>query len=537
MKSRKMRGTGIFLMACMLFLCLPVSSLSTDGFKTADRGYSPTIARESAAQYESAVDIMTLDSAVNTFNEDTWYKIEGADGLVLFSELVNRVSNESGENRAKLKYIKVCLACDIDMSSVKGFTAIGNGTTKYTSSGLPSTRYYGTFDGCGYRIDNLNVTVTETDKSTQMLFLSLFGVLDSAATVKNLVIGENCRFSYTGESEYACTAAVAGRVLEGATVENILSLASVSGGCFSGGLIARIDAGEGRTALANAAVVSNCSNAGDVNGSDSAGGLIGACHGNALIRSCRNTGKISASGRENASAGGLLGKAGKAYDYSGGEAWSFSPNVSVNLENTANYGNILSSRSGGGLIGFADNGSDGSVTVTLGLNDCLNEGNALRPFLGGATTDRQITLSNCNDRSAEVRLHGSQVRSVDTETNTYAVRFVGSMGSLDYEEIGFYVTVTLENGSTLEPLRLHCRYAFKTMLAGEDGLVYTAAELRGGEDPYLYALTVEGIPADSGRIVFHVTPYGIRNGSDTPEAGETFDITYRNGSFVPAWEG
>lgn len=528
MKNRKMRGFGIFLAACLLFLCMPLSSVRAEASEIAIRGYSPDQARESRSQYQNAIDIKTLKNSTENFDADYWYKITDAEGLVVFAWLVNEEHNQPN-----LKGIKVCLANNIDMTG-KSFTAIGNGITKYDGRGLPGIFFSGTFDGCGYQIDSLNMTVTETDSSDKMLFLSLFGILGSSATVKNLVIGEHCVFSCTVEGKYVCTAALAGRALEGATVENVLSLARVSGGDSSGGLIARIDPLTNRTANGHTVTVSGCSNAGVVEGVRYAGGLVGFCNGNVSVRNCRNTGNVSSSGQEVSSAGGILGAVEKAFDYEDGPEIS-SPKISVRLNNTANYGNIFSSGASGGLIGFADNALiDGADTVTLTLDDCMNEGSADQPFIGNRTTDRQIVLSSCTDRSAEVRLHGSQVRSA--EGDTYSIRFIGSLGTLDYKEVGFYVTVTLSDGSTRsEPLRLSCAFVFRNLLADHGETDYTASELRGVENSYLYALTIEDIPADSGEVVFQVTPYGIRCGSGTEEEGETFVITYNNGEYVPAW--
>lgn len=499
-------------------------------------GYSSQTARENENAYENAIDIKKLRDALTgeyvDYEAEQWYQIKDADGLLLLSRLVNEVE--------RFRTVRVCLKGNIDLSGISGFAPIGNGLTKY-DTGVPGKSFQGTFDGCGYCIDGLNMRAGESESTDEVVILSLFGVLGKTAKVQNLVIGESCKFTYTGASVYSCTAGLAGRVLEGATVQNVLSLATVSGGYCSGGLVARLDNSDKRTAAIQSAALSACSFAGEVDGRGFAGGLIGLCHGGVSIQQSKSSGNVSATAGVNdgTATGGIVGGIKQALNYN--DEMDFSAlRVKVRVENAVNEGRIASNRIAGGLIGSVDNTeSDGMSAVELSLQACRN--------LGGVTASRTsdgscsafvgqcvkaVDVSGCEDASGKVRFHGSQVR--ESDENTYSVRLVGSIADLEYREIGFYVTVRWNGRS--ETRTLKCRRAFETMTAGQNATEYTAAGLRGGETPYLYAMTVSGIPGNSGTVSFSVTPYGVREGSNAAETGEEYLVVYRNGDYQPQWK-
>ena len=519
---------GLCIALCLLIGGAPVSALEGEPDAQADIvGYSRSLI-ESDEAAEQAPDITVLAGTPvdQLIDVDPCYRITTPEGLVLFSELVN-----SGNKL--LMGLDVYLGADIDMSGIAGFEPIGNGVGSLAEQSVPRLRYNGTFDGRGYRIDGLELTAQGAEEG-QMCYLSLFGVLDKEAVVKNLVLGESCRFVCTGEVENVCTAAVAGRMLEGAMISNVLSLAAVSGGAIAGGLVARLDNDRQNGGLRSTAI-RNCTNMGSVDGSENAGGLIGLCRGNAQVSMCRNMGKISA-----AFAGGMVGKAEAAIHYGDSYVEWSTLKVTLQISGSENHGNLSSSGAAGGMVGRIENaGQDGNPGVDTELSGNLHtggirageSGGALLPWVGSSVSDGAIHVSECTDGSAAVRLHGSQLR--EEADGTYAVRFVGSIGSLDYREIGYTVRIRW-NDRVSEEQEMSCGTVYRSMQLGEEAAC-TAEELRGEESAYLCILTITDIPSDAGRVEFEVTPYGVRKDGKR-ESGERYRIVYDGGSYLPAWE-
>ena len=105
-------------------------------------------------------------------DEEGFCLIENAAQLVWFADLVN-----GGETSLFGR-----LTADIDMTGYnEQFTPIGNENNLYS----------GTFDGQGYRIKNLNISLEREG-------VGLFGIIQSPAAIKNLVIDESCSITTTG---------------------------------------------------------------------------------------------------------------------------------------------------------------------------------------------------------------------------------------------------------------------------------------------------------------------------------------------------
>ena len=519
---------GLCIALCLLVGGWPVSGLEGEPEAQAGIvGYSRSLIEPNEAA-EQAPDITVLAGKPvdELIDVEPYYRITTPDGLVLFSELVN-----SGKNH--LMGLNVYLGADIDMSGIAGFEPIGNGVGSLAEQSVPRLRYNGTFDGRGYRIDGLELTAQGAEKG-QMCYLSLFGVLDKEAVVKNLVLGESCRFVCTGEAENVCTAPVAGRMLEGAVLSNVLSLAAVSGGAIAGGLAARLDNNRQSNGLRSTAIL-NCTNMGSVEGSENAGGLIGLCRGNVQVSKCRNMGKVSA-----AFAGGMVGKAEAAIHYGQSYVEWSTLKVTLQISGSENHGNLSASGAAGGMVGRIENTEkEGTPGVDTELSGNLHtggirageSGGALLPWVGSSVSDDAIHVSECTDGSSAVRLHGSQLR--EEADGTYAVRFVGSIGSLEYREIGYTVRIRW-NDRVSEEQEMGCGTVYRTMQLEEEEIC-TAEELRGEESAYLCILTIADIPADAGRVEFEVTPYGVRK-DGRRESGERYRIVYDGGSYLPAWE-
>lgn len=225
-------------------------------------GYDAYTARKSIASEKEIVSIWSYQSGDDV--SKNLYGIYNADDLVEFARLVNTY------DAFRSQEIHVCLCASIDMSSIKEFTPIGSGMTLFNLS-VAGKSFGGTFDGRGYVIDNLT-TAFCSHSTRKIAYVSLFGCLKSTARIQNLVIGSGCNFTYNGNYANACAAPLAARVEEGATISNVLNLASVTGGVYCGGLIARVDGCDRKNAVPTA-IISDCTNNGSVNGSYS-GGLV-----------------------------------------------------------------------------------------------------------------------------------------------------------------------------------------------------------------------------------------------------------------------
>ncbi len=107
-------------------------------------------------------------------------------------------------------------------------------------------------------------------------------------------------------------------------------------------------------------------------------------------------------------------------------------------------------------------------------------------------------------------LHGIQT-SVNKDSGTYSVRFVGSVDSLNYKTAGF--TITAHGGAY--KWDMPTAEVYQTLLANTDSGIkeITAASMRG-EGAYLYALSITDIPVGQG-ILFVVSPYTVKGGQTT----------------------
>ena len=135
------------------------------------------------------------------------YTVTSADGLMNIAELVNGGKSD----------INITLDTDIDLTG-KDWTPIG---TNYDNS------YKGTFDGGGHTITGL--TVTTYDK-----YAGLFGWLNSAGTVKNVVM-EGVQITNNHSSGFA--GGVVGN--SWGTIENCSVSGSVNGEVYVGGVVGK----------------------------------------------------------------------------------------------------------------------------------------------------------------------------------------------------------------------------------------------------------------------------------------------------------
>ena len=178
------------------------------------------------------------------------YTVYNANGLLAWNEAAQ-----------KDKSINCTLTADIDLTG-KDWTPIG------TSSG---NSYTGTFDGGGHTITGLTVTTNDQ-------FVGLFGYLNSAGTVKNVVMEG---IQITSNHMFGCTGGVVG--YSWGTIENCSVSGSVSGTMCVGGVVGTQWVGS----------ITGCSSSATVKGTVDVGGVAGQTDLGATLTACYATGNVT----------------------------------------------------------------------------------------------------------------------------------------------------------------------------------------------------------------------------------------------------
>ena len=204
-----------------------------------------------------------------TIEDDGSYTVTSADGLMNVAELVNGGKTD----------INITLDKNIDLTG-KGWTPIG--TSAHNS-------YKGTFDGGGHTITGL--TFTTNDK-----YAGLFGWLNRAGTVKNVVM-EGVQIT-SNQIYGGSIGGVAG--FSWGTIENCSVSGSVSGTVYVGGVVGAQWGGS----------ITGCSSSATVKGMVDVGGVVGQVNGTTItLTACYATGNVTLEidPEKNISGGGLVG--------------------------------------------------------------------------------------------------------------------------------------------------------------------------------------------------------------------------------------
>ena len=186
------------------------------------------------------------DSNTNT------YTVYNADGLMNIAELVNGGKTD----------INITLTADIDLTG-KDWTPIG---TDYDNS------YKGTFDGGGHTITGLTFTTNDE-------YAGLFGYLNRAGTVKNVVM-EGVQIT----SNQIYGGSIGGVVGSSyGTIENCSVSGSISGTVYVGGVVGVQIGGS----------ITGCSSSATVKGTVDVGGVTGQTNSSATLTACYATGNVT----------------------------------------------------------------------------------------------------------------------------------------------------------------------------------------------------------------------------------------------------
>ena len=222
---------------------------------------------QAGGEYTYTVSLAAAKDLGYTIESNGSYTVTSADGLMNIAKLVNGGKSD----------INITLDTDIDLTG-KDWTPIG---TDYDNS------YKGTFDGGGHTIKGLTVTTNDQ-------FVGLFGYLDKAGTVKNVVM-EGIQITSNHVLMSGNTGGVVG--YSWGTIENCSVSGSVSGTNCVGGVVGSQKAGS----------ITGCSSSAIVKGTRYVGGVAGEKWG--TMTACYATGNVTLeiNSPQDLSGGGVVG--------------------------------------------------------------------------------------------------------------------------------------------------------------------------------------------------------------------------------------
>ena len=221
---------------------------------------------QAGGEYTYTVSLAAAKDLGYTIESDGSYTVTSADGLMNVAELVNGGKTD----------INITIDKDIDLTG-KEWTPIGT-----------SNRYSGTFDGGGHTITGLTFTTND-------VYAGLFGHLNSAGTVKNVVM-EGVQIT----SNQIYGGSIGGVVgYSWGTIENCSVSGSVSGTVYVGGVVGAQIGGS----------ITGCSSSATVKGTVDVGGVAGQTNSNATLTACYATGNviIEMDPKKNIAGGSLVG--------------------------------------------------------------------------------------------------------------------------------------------------------------------------------------------------------------------------------------
>ena len=223
---------------------------------------------QAGGEYTYTVSLAAAKDLGYTIESNGSYTVTSADGLMNVAELVNGGKTD----------INITIDKNIDLTG-KDWTPIGTSARN---------SYKGTFDGGGHTITGLTIT-------TKDQFVGLFGYLNRAGTVKNVVM-EGVQIT----SNQIYGGSIGGVVGSSwGTIENCSVSGSVSGTVYVGGVVGVQIGGS----------ITGCSSSATVKGMVDVGGVAGQTNSSATLTACYATGNVTIEidPRQNISGGGLVG--------------------------------------------------------------------------------------------------------------------------------------------------------------------------------------------------------------------------------------
>lgn len=348
-------------------------------------GYSSE--RVKQADLTEVPDILTW-TAESTENA---YKITKAEGLVKLSEIVNGGNDLAG--------ITVYLANNISMNEVAEYIPIGYDVQK---------PFRGTFEGQGNIIDYLGIYAGESIvTAANNTRFGLFGYIENA-TVRDLVIGENCAFFNSTRKGVQSVGAVAGEASGQVLIENIFSMCDLSAIQHTGGIVGRVLGSD----VNDRVIIRNCTNAGPVAGEYQTGGIVGLNEsvGVLIIKNCRNIGDVECISAQ---------QAGNAYRMTVGGIVGSTHGGTMSLVGCINNGNLISKNTVGGLLGQI------YQMPEVRLTDCI--------VYGSVSSDKALSSGEVYGTKADAAIfeevHATEVRLGEEDETLSTVE--------DFENVDF----------------------------------------------------------------------------------------------------
>ena len=394
--------------------------------------------------------LYNISSSISVIQEAK--EVEAKGGISTAADLVNfakAVNNGTSTSRWQNEAGEIVLLNDIDMSSVSGWTPIGDiDASNYTTAEpyIAVHPFSGTFNGQGYAIKNLDASANLTNGR---LSYGLFGSIENA-TVKNLVLGDagttvtwtmsGTAPKYTVIAPLVCFAKKsvieactnyynvdftadnkAGEFVALSGLTGVILSATIGGeskaqGCVNRGFVrtgAISNTANGGTGMQTAGIcafmskaeggkLNYCTNYGDIScPTGRTGGIVATLmYGN--LYNCENRGTI-----EDDKVGQYAGKeASTTYNYKrmggivgGTDDLKTKPEYTV--ESCTNHGNVMTHLSvrTGGIIGHSNIQIIGCVNKGAVLGDVFTEGNGTNRhgpgWLCGYSGASTATWTNC----------------------------------------------------------------------------------------------------------------------------------------------
>ena len=331
-----------------------------------------------------------------------------ADLVAFAAEVEAQIAAEQTPDGGKFKDANgvVNILANIDMNGV-AWTPISN--------------FAGTLEGNNHTIDNLVVENT----THAAMFKNL-----SDATIQNLVFGKGCSFTAPGTSN-SYAGAVVGQILTGATLKNIKTYATVTGGNLMGGICGAANSKKSNTLFENCenygsvtypniaivadvkiagicgineknVVYRNCVNKGNVTNCandpekgnyNNVGGIVASCADGKLYN-CSNTGTVKLDVRLKSQIwlGGIIGRTFRS------SAENCSNSGAVEVTDEAVFANLYVA----GCIGSIESGSNAdfvncSNTADISLSCLKNSSSVLFGGVCGRLTSCGSYLNNCTN--------------------------------------------------------------------------------------------------------------------------------------------
>jgi hypothetical protein len=118
---------------------------------------------------------------------------------------------------------------------------------------------------------------------------------------------------------------------------------------------------------------------------------------------------------------------------------------------------------------------------------------------------------------------------VNEKDNTFAVRFVGTVGNMDMEELGFKISAVYTGATEAKDLSQNCTVVYKAITANTQYGIESYDARTNFNSEYIYTLTIVDIPLElitstDGYVEFTITPYSREVGTEVEDLGFSYKV-------------